>query len=534
MVEHAENAPRGLACLMGGGCDVALVAHELHDTDGLSLIRDLGRRGVETPTILMAAAAVPGLEIAAIDAGAADFLDKEELDVGRLERAISLALTRQRRAARHGQPQLLDPLTGLLGRHAFLDRLEHALARTRRRGCSAAMVLLDIDGFQRINREFGMAAGDSLLRLVAGRLRRQLRASDTAARLGADRFGVVLEDLARPDHGGCVAQKLIAALETPVAIAGETVAATVSAGVTILAGDGVDAVGPLMAAETALRAAKLEGGGRCRFAPDRQTTGAADAMASSRALRRALHADELTLLFQPQVTLTAGELGLAAMVRWQDEEGAALATAELQDLADATALTEPLADWILHAVCRQASRWRVDGLPSLHVAVPLLSRRQLAWSDLPRRMERELAQSGMPPAGLELEIEETLLLDQRRQCSQALGGLVALGVRLAMSDFGCGLTSLELLRDLPLSTVKLSRGTLEGVPQDAMRTAFVAAIVGLAKELRLRIVADGAETQGQLQLLRQLGCDAVQSLVCCPPLPASACTDWLREAHCRT
>ena len=143
---------------------------------------------------------------------------ERQLDVGRLERAISLTLTRQRRAARRGQPQLLDPLTGLLGRHAFLDRLEHALARTRRRGCSAAMLLLDIDGFQRINREFGMAAGDSLLRLVAGRLRRQLRASDTAARLGADRFGVVLEDLARPDHGGCVAQKLIAALETPAAI----------------------------------------------------------------------------------------------------------------------------------------------------------------------------------------------------------------------------------------------------------------------------------------------------------------------------
>jgi diguanylate cyclase len=248
------------------------------------------------------------------------------------------------------------------------------------------------------------------------------------------------------------------------------------------------------------------------------------------ALEQALRAGELVLLFQPQVTLCSPELGLAALVRWQHDAAAIPEVEQLRSLAEAAAVAEALTDWMLEASCRQAARWRDGGLPRLHVAVPLLSRRQLIWSDLARRLERHLAAAGVMPEELEIEIDEALLLDERRASLQALAALRELGVRVAVGGYGGGPTSLAILRDLPLTTVKLARQLLAEIPDDDDRRAVASGVIRMAGELRLRVVADGVETQAQLQLLRQLGCDAVQALICCPPLPPDACGDWLLQA----
>jgi PleD family two-component response regulator len=186
---------------------VVLIEHQLSGEDGLAFTRAAARRGLTTPLILLSAAGPAGLDIAAIEAGAADFLDKEELDVERLERAIRLALARQRRSARLEAPPLHDPLTGLASRNAYLDRLEQALARARRRRQLAAVMLVDLDRFAAINQRLGHVAGDSILRLLGGRLRRHLRGTDTTARLAADRFALILEDLSRPEHAGTVSPR---------------------------------------------------------------------------------------------------------------------------------------------------------------------------------------------------------------------------------------------------------------------------------------------------------------------------------------
>ena len=502
LVEHAADAQDGLVKLLRDRHDIALVEHRLKGEDGLSFTRAAGRHGLSTPLILLSDGDAPGLDLAAIDAGAADFLDKEELAVERLERAIRIAIARQRRSARLDAPPQIDPLTGLASRHAYLDRLEQALGRARRRRDRTAVMLADIDRFDALNRRFGHAAGNSLLRLVGGRIRRQLRETDTTARLSADRFALIVEELARPEHAGTVALKLLAAVAAPIGIAGETTSVTASAGAALYPEDAADAGGLLTLAEAALAAAKLEGGHRFRAPPDRHRPSPAGDTALAMALEQAMRADELVLLFQPQVTLCAPMLGLAAMVRWPHEPSGGIADDRIRALADAAALSEPLTDWLLGAACRQAARWRAGGLPALHVTVPLLSRRQLVWSDLARRLERHLASAGMTPAELELEIDESLLIGQGGASGRPMAALRELGVRLAVSGYGSGPTPLAAMRDLPLTTVKLARVLIAGVPDDRLRTAVAGGIVRLAGELDLRVVADGVETQAQLQFLR--------------------------------
>ena len=438
-----------------------------------------------------------------------------------------MALVRQQRLARIAPPALIDPLTGLATRHAFLERLERALARARRRQRRLAVMLLDIDRFAAINREFGITAGDSLLRLIGGRLRRCLRETDTVARLLADRFALVLEDLGGPEQLGAIAAKLRAAVTSPVTLAGESVAVGTRPGAALCPDDAADAAGVLAAAAGALAAAPRGKAARPRAAggQGRHASRGAGTPDGS-----ALAIEELNLLFQPQVTLLSRELGLATLVEWQRRPHEALAGDALRALAEGAGLIELATDWLLEAACRQAARWRAAGLPRLHVAVPLLARRQLGWSDLDGRLERHLAATGIAPAECEIEIDEPLLLEDRDAAERVLGTLRERGLRVAVAGYGRGTTSLTLLRDLPLTTVKLAPELLHGVPGDGRRTAAASAAIRAAGELQLRVVADGVETQAQLQLLRQLGCHAVQALICCPPLPADACAGWLRQA----
>jgi EAL domain-containing protein (putative c-di-GMP-specific phosphodiesterase class I) len=187
-------------------------------------------------------------------------------------------------------------------------------------------------------------------------------------------------------------------------------------------------------------------------------------------------------------------------------------------------------DWMIAAACRQMRLWRESGLPPFHLALPLLSRRQLAWSSLPEHLGRHLAQAGIRPEWLELEIDERLLYEELQAGGEALQAVRRLGLRLAVDGFGGGPTSLTVLRDAPLTTLKLARPMLQRTPDDPYRTLFAGAVIALGRQLGLRLVAEGIESQAQLQMLKAQGCHAVQSFISCPPLPADACTDWLRQA----
>jgi EAL domain-containing protein (putative c-di-GMP-specific phosphodiesterase class I) len=279
--------------------------------------------------------------------------------------------------------------------------------------------------------------------------------------------------------------------------------------------------------------AKAEGGNLCCFHDERLDTRAQRGALRAAELRRAIEQDELVLHFQPQVTLCSPDLGLASLVRWRHPELGLVDAERIRFLAEDAGLIEPLTDWLVFAACRQVRRWRDEGLKRLQVAVPLLSRRQLGWSRLSNRLDERLRAEGLPAQWLGLELDERLVVEELAAGGTAFPPLRELGVRLALEGFGGGPTSFTALRDVPLATVKLSRTFLHGTPQDSHRTLFVGAVIGLAKQLGLRLVAEGIESQAQLQMLRGQGCDAVQAFISCPPLPAEACTDWLRQAAAR-
>lgn len=523
LVERASDAEGGLAKLLAERHDACLVDYRLPGQDGLSLARAAARRGVAVPVILLSGVAAPELEIAAIEAGAADFLDKEQFEVERLERAIRLALAR---ASRSADPAAATPAA--TGQILLRDRVKEAVARARRQRTAGAVLCVAVDGTQDLLQAHGPEAVGTAMDRLAERLRRHLRAGDALVRLDGCRFGLVLEQLPRPEDAALAAGRLLTTVGEPLPMGETQVALTASVGAARFPADSEDAAALELLATAALeRAAR---GGRCCHHDRALEADSAARLELARELERAIAAEELVFHFQPQVTLCSPQLALAAVARWRHPGQGLIEGERLRALAETAGLVDAIDDRVIASACCQARRWRDEGLAALHVAVPLFSRRQLGWSGLEGRVEAQLAANGLPPGCLEIELEEKLLLAEIGADPAPLRALAERGVRLAVDGFGGGATALAALRDAPVSTVKLARRLLQGVPDDRRRTALAISLIDLARRLELRVVATGVESQSQLQMLKAQGCDAVQSFASCPPLPAGACTDWLRQA----
>jgi diguanylate cyclase (GGDEF)-like protein len=503
VVERAADLETALARLRTAAFDACLVDHDLPDGDGLELARAAQKSGVPAPIIMLSAAGTLELDLQAMALGVADYLDKKRLDPVRLERTIRYALARQRQAERLNQLAQYDELTGLANRSLFQDRLERALAWARRHERLVAVMILDLNDFKAINDGLGHLAGDRLLAIMAKRLRDRLRETDTVARLGGDEFAILIEDLAKPEHAALVARKLLDTVAPPASVDGQEVSVTASLGVALYPRDGQTGPALVRQADRAMYRAKAEGGNLCRFSSDQLERQVQRGALLGTDLRRGLEDGEFQLHYQPQVTLTPGALGISAQIRWNHPQLGLIGPERFLSLAEDTGLLEALTDWLFEAACSQARRWHDRGLDRMHLALPLLSRQQLAWSGLAERL------------------------------GGALTALTALGVRLALDGYGRGPTSLRSLQLGVLDTLKLARELHHEVPGNAERTALVGAIIALARELGLRVVAEGVDRQEQLACLRRRGCDAVQAFMSCPPLPAEACASWLRQASAR-
>jgi predicted signal transduction protein with EAL and GGDEF domain len=368
---------------------------------------------------------------------------------------------------------------------------------------------------------------------MAKRLTSRLRETDTVARLGGDEFAVVIENLAKPEHAALVARKLLDTVVPPLEIDGETVTVTASLGLALYPKDSQDAASLIREADRAMYRAKAEGGNLCRFASDQMERRVQRGALMVSDLRRGLEAGEFVLHYQPQVTLTPGTVGISAMIRWNHPELGLIGSERFLPLAEDHGLLEPLAAWLFEAACAQVGRWREEGMGRLHLALPLLSRQQLAWSALPEHLASALGRGALDPGWLEIELTEEMLLADADAGGAGVAGLGRLGVRLALDGFGRGPTSLRSLQLGVLDTLKLARELHRRVPEDRRRAAVLASLASLARELGLRIVAEGVDSHEQLAFLRRCGCDAVQAFMSCPPLPAEACTGWLKLAATR-
>ncbi|HEX2016482.1 MAG TPA: EAL domain-containing protein [Solirubrobacteraceae bacterium] len=413
---------------------------------------------------------------------------------------------------------LHDALTGLPNRLLFVDRVQHALARTERRAAPVSVLFLDLDRFKLVNDSLGHAAGDELLTEVARQLRGLLRPSDTVARFGGDEFTILCEDTDER-AAATVAERIAVALAGPMAIAGQDLYVSASIGIAIGRDPGTDAEQLVRDADAAMYRAKERGRSRYAIFEGGMRLGGAERLALESDLRKAIDRGELRVYYQPEVHLADGRMyGLEALVRWQHPVHGLVAPSEFIPVAEESGLIVPLGEWVLREACQQISAWR-EALPAareLCMAVNL-SPRQLAEAALPEVVAHALSESGLEAESLCLELTESAAIDVG---VPTLGRLKDIGVRLALDDFGIGFSSLNQIRRMPpVDTIKIDRSFIEDIGRAPTDSAIVAAIVGMAASLGTATIAEGIETPEQARHLRSLGCDRGQGFYFARPVP---------------
>ncbi|RTL49464.1 MAG: EAL domain-containing protein [Rhodocyclaceae bacterium] len=427
-----------------------------------------------------------------------------------------------------------DPLTQLFNRTMLQSQLQTILARARRDQQQAAVLLIDLDRFKSVNDTLGHHVGDQLLIAIANRLRETVRASDIVARLGGDEFVVLLPDIQDAMSVTGIVSKIRLALEDSYRIDRHVLYATPSIGVSLYPLDGEDEETLLKNADTAMYHAKAEGRNNFQFFAKAMNHAAVERMKLETALRQAVTATQLgqsrfKLHYQPQVHLDGNAIdGLEALLRWTDPELGSVPPAKFIPIAEETGLIQPLGDWVFWESCRQLREFKDQGFADLHIAVNL-SAQQLRHENLPSVVRGALACYNLSPSDIEFEITESVAMQNPVATIAVLDQLSDIGIVLAIDDFGTGYSSLAYLKHLPIQRLKLDRTFVKDIESDRDDEAICSATIVLAHNLGLELVAEGVETAGQEQRLKQLGCDVIQGFLHSKPLPAAEVADFLGQ-----
>jgi diguanylate cyclase (GGDEF)-like protein len=413
-----------------------------------------------------------------------------------------------------------DALTGLANRALFDDRVEHAHRRLTRSVHPYAVLMLDLDGFKNINDSFGHGAGDALLLGVSDRLAEAMRAGDTAARLGGDEFGIILEDVEGELDTTAVADRLLASVRTPIMIAGRALTIGATIGIALPSAATVTAADVVRNADIALYVGKAAGKDRCQLYSAEMHDVVHGQVTLAQDLREGIPRGELVLSYQPKVRSTSGRMvGVEALVRWNHPVRGLLMPDEFIALAEQSGLIREIDAWVLATACRQAMAWEGPGVERLSVAVNI-SGRDLDGPGLLDRICVVLAETGLDPRLLELELTESTAVGQTNQALSLLSEIRALGVRIAIDDFGTGYSMLSRLEDFPIDTLKIDRCFVNRITGRDTDSPIVSASLAMARGLGLEVVAEGVETEQQRQYLVRQGCDLLQGYLVSRPVAA--------------
>ncbi len=422
-----------------------------------------------------------------------------------------------------------DELTGLANRNLLADRLDQAIVQAARDRGEVAVLAIDVDHFRLVNDAYGHAVADHVLQTLGSRLAACVREGETAARLGSDEFVLVLPGVDADRAADLVEQRVRPAFARPLQAGGQELVLGCSIGISVYPRDGTDRATLMRNADAAMHAVKAAGRNGARFFTAEMNRRVERRLALERELRRAVAGGELVLHYQPQVELTTGRIaGAEALVRWQHPERGLLGPGEFISLAEETGLIVPLGEWVLFEACRQNQAWIEAGLPAGRIAVNL-SARQFRDAELAALTRRVLAETGLAPQLLDLELTESMAMQDLDRVTRTLSELKALGVHTSLDDFGTGYSSLSRLRFFALSALKIDRSFVHGVAANPGNAVIVATIVAMGRSLGMRVIAEGVETAAELAWVRAHRCDEVQGFYFSRPLPADAYARLLRE-----
>ncbi len=428
---------------------------------------------------------------------------------------------------------LYDPLTGLPNREFFREQFGHSLAHAERIGRPLAVMMLDIDRFKRINETFGHGAGDQLLKEVGARLAQTLRDADyvtradfvpadqNLARLGGDEFTIMLASLAQPEDVAKVARRILEMVARPIMLNGEETVVTASIGIAVYPADGADTDTLLKNADSAMYFAKEQGKNNYQFFSSTMNARSFQKLSLENGLRKALERDELRLHYQPKIDALSGRIsGVEALIRWQHPDLGMVAPNDFVPLAEETGLIVPIGEWVLHTACAQLARWHAAGHAGLTVAVNMASP-NFAQKDFVETVAATIHGAGVAPDAVEIEVTESVLMQDMKATIAKLTALKASGVQLSVDDFGTGYSSLAYLKKFPIDTLKIDRSFVRDVIGSREDSAITTAIIALGQSLGLQVVAEGVETEEQAAFLRQKGCHLMQGYLFGRPVPAA-------------
>lgn len=562
------SAEEALELLRSETFDLVLSDITMGGISGLEMIPHVLRRAPDTVVVMISGKQTIESAIAAMRAGAFDYITKP-FDFGRVEAVVRRALEHHalRAAKRYYEAHLeelvdtrtaelqranaelrrqiserqraeekivhmayYDALTELPNQTLFKDRLTQELSTSRGDKRKTATLFLAVDRVKKINETLGYATGDELLRGVAHRLMGCIRQTDTAAYFGGNEFALLLTLIGDAGDAAKVAEKIQDALRQSFDCGGHELYVTASLGISLSPDDGADCQALLQNAGAALYRARQHGGDAYEFFTPDMHERALKRLSLENDLRRAIEREEFAVYYQPQVSAEAGGrlVGMEALVRWQHPELGLVSPAEFIPVAEETGMIAPLGAWVLRAACAQNRAWQDAGLEPPRVGVNL-SLRQFQQPDLIELIEETLADTGLDPNYLELELTESLMMHDAAHAVETLRRLKEIGIKISVDDFGSGYSSLSYLKHLPLDVLKIDLAFVRDMTVDPNNAAIVMAIITLAHSLDLKAIAEGVETEEQAALLRRLGCDEMQGYLFGRPLPADAFERLLRE-----
>ncbi len=505
--------------------DIVLLDLGLPDTQGLEAIRRAHSAAPGVPLVVLTGLDDESLAVQALQLGAQDYLIKGQIEQRGLMRALRYAIERKamERAALAMAQQIAhsaehDFLTGLPNRMLLNDRVGQAIALARRHTKKVAVLFLDLDGFKHINDSLGHPVGDKLLQSVAIRLADCIRGSDSVSRQGGDEFVVLLLELEHAEDAAITARRMLQAVARPHCIEQHDLHVTASIGVSVYPDDGPDADTLIKNADTAMYQAKENGRRSVQFFKPAMNVRAVERQFIEEGLRRALERRELTLHYQPKVNLLTGAItGAEALIRWTHPTRGSIAPGQFIPVAEDCGLILPIGAWVLREACSQARAWMDAGLPVTSMAVNV-SAMEFRGKNFLDSLFAILGETDLDPSCLELELTESVLMKHAEFTAATLQILRKRGVQVAVDDFGTGYSSLSYLQKFPVDALKIDQSFVRQISTAGDDTTIVKAVIGMARSLKLRVIAEGVETVEEVAFLRAYRCEEAQGYYFSPPV----------------